>query len=347
MPTTQVQEVIRRLEAEDPLGCGAAPAGVRWRARRLEGRRYSSIFVLEPAAGSDTVRARIGSRQLVLKVYRAAQAARRQKEFDDLSRVHAALGGAQPAGVVRPVACYADLGALVTVRARGSPLVVLMRAACRRGGEPAALGQAAALCAAAGAWLHGFQAAGSEACRGQRPRDLGSPAGFLQYLDERLRLLCVARPGIELELRSQLMARAAAVLHSLSPGSLDAVTWSHSDFGPHNILVDGERLTVLDFDLAPQHPAFDATYFVESLSHVRGPLVDAASVRRLERAFLAGYGDAPGEMLLALFRLRHLVCSYLSESRRDGLARLAGWPGLVGMRARLRAFLLAGASRAA
>jgi len=35
-------------------------------------------------------------------------------------------------------------------------------------------------------------------------------------------------------------------------------------------------------------------------------------------------------------RLRHLVCSYVSEARRGGIASLRGWPGLVAMRARLR-----------
>jgi Ser/Thr protein kinase RdoA (MazF antagonist) len=324
-----VQEIVRRLDADDPLRLGA-PAG--WTATRLENRRYSSIHLLAPTTAGDAVRERTGSDALVLKCYRAAQAERRRREFADLERVHGALGG----GVARPVACYPELGALITARAAGRPLGPLVRHALRRGGDARTLAQAAAHCAAAGAWLRRFQAAGAGALRGVRPAHLSDAAAFIAYVDERLRLLEHARPGIDAALRNRLLAHVAAGVQVLPARVFADVTWSHSDFGPHNVLADGDRITVLDFELLPQHPCFDAAYFVECLAGHVGPWVDPARVRRLERAFLAGYGEPMDATYFALLRLRHLVCTYTSESRRGGLAALLRWRSRAALRSRLQ-----------
>lgn len=325
-----VQEVLRRLEADDPLGNGH----VSWRARRLEGRRYSSIFVLDP--DPERERGHKVGETLVLKLYRAAPGERRQKEYEDLARVYAAMG--PEGGVVRPVACYAELGAVITARVAGDPLWRRIRSACRHGGDAEALAETAALCTTAGTWLRRFQACGAAAMCGQRPHHLNDPESFLAYLDERLRLLVGLRTGIEPVLRTRLLAQAASVLHTLPPSRFEEVTWSHSDFGPHNILVRGSRLTVLDFELAPQHPDFDAAYFVESVLQPAGPLVDATRVLRLARAFASGFGVSLDDPLFGLFRLRHLLCTYVSESRRGGMAQIRSWAGLLFLRRRLQRF---------
>jgi aminoglycoside phosphotransferase (APT) family kinase protein len=325
----EVQEILRRLADDDPLRLGP----VRWRARRLETRRYSGIWILELEGDTALLRERAGGAALVLKIYRAAHAARRQREFDDLRRVHAALGPG--AGIPTPVACYADRGAVITGHVSGLPLAGLVRRACRRTADGACLARAAALSAAAGEWLRAFQARGFEAMRDHRPGALGEPRTFLAYVDERLALLAAARPGIGPALRQRLLAQAGSALQALAPGRLATVTWSHADFGPHNILADGDRLAVLDFELAPQHPLFDVAYFVESLAHHDRPLVDPLRVQRLERAFLAGHGTRPDDPLLALFRLRHLSCAYVSETRRAGWAQWRAWPGMLALRRRL------------
>jgi Ser/Thr protein kinase RdoA (MazF antagonist) len=345
MISSDVQDLVQRLEHDDPLGIGS----VRWSVRRLEDRRYSHIYLLEAhpkGAGASERADTANAPQLVLKVYRAAHPARRQREFDDLRRVYAALG--PDAGVVRPVACDAAHGAIVTERARGTPFVRLVREACRRGGDRDVLARAAALCTSAGAWLRRFQERGAVEMCGEQPTHLGSPATFLAYVEERLRLLRAARPGIEPALCDDLLMHATMALGALPAGALGPVTWSHADFGPHNLLVDGDRLVVLDFELAPEHPFFDAAYYVESLSHAGGPLVDPSRVVRLERAFLAGYATFTETPLFTLFRLRHVVCAYVSETRRAaGLMQFALWPGLLAMRTRLRQLLHALPLRAA
>jgi Ser/Thr protein kinase RdoA (MazF antagonist) len=240
--------------------------------------------------------------------------------------------------VARPVTCWPEHGVVVTARAAGAPLAEFVRRAVRHGTDRNDLARAAAWCTTAGAWLRSFQARAPRERRSGSSPQLHSPQAFLAYLDERLRILTEVHHGVETALHTRLLAHAAATLHAVPPRVFEQVTWSHSDFGPHNVLVDGDALTVIDFELAPQHPAFDAAYFVESLAHRSGPLVDASRVRRLERAFLAGYGEPLDPAMFLLLRLRHLVCSYVSEARRGGVASLRGWPGLVTMRGRLRRF---------
>ncbi len=333
MSHTHLQEVLQRFERDDPLALGA---GARWHFRRLEERRYSTIYLLTPVGDSSKMQARISSDALVLKIYHAAQPPRRQREFDDLRRAHVAMG--PRSGVIEPIVCYADLGAVVTARAPGQSVGPLVRAAVRRSADAPTLARAAVACAEAGAWLRRFQAAGSSEMRGQRSQHLGDARAWIDYLDERLRILCVARPGIEPSLRTRLLAHAAATLQALPPATLEAVTWSHGDFGPHNLLFEGDAVTVLDLELAPQHPAFDAAYFVEALALHAGPFVDPTRVLRLERAFLAGAGASGEESLFRLFRLRHLLCAYVSETRRRGVATWRQLPGLFALRARLRRF---------
>jgi len=222
------------------------------------------------------------------------------------------------------------------VRANGVPLARVVRSACRRGASARTLARAAALCTKAGTWLRTFQERGRAFVRGQRPPHLTGPETFLDYVDERLRLLRSVRPPVEADLHTRLLAHAAATLHGLPARTWNDVTWSHSDFGPHNLLAEGETLYVLDFELAPQHPYFDLAYFAESLFHLGGPRVDASRVRRLERAFLAGHGTEIDAPLLALYRLRHAVCTYVSETRRGGIAQVRALPGLLALRERLR-----------
>jgi aminoglycoside phosphotransferase (APT) family kinase protein len=330
MSRATVQELVQRLADEDPLGLGR----LRWRATRLESRRFSSIHTLHPVDDDGRLRRATGGDVLILKLYRVAHPERRQREFDDQMRVYRAMGPG--AGVVRPVICWADRGAIVTVGVQGESFARVVRAACRRGASRRTLAHAAALCTKAGAWLRSFQERGREAVRRERPPHLVDPRTFLEYVDERLRLLRARRPPVEADLHTRLLAHAAASLHALPAGTWNDVTWSHSDFGPHNLLVDGEALHVLDFELAPQHPYFDLAYFTESLAHVGGPGVEPTRVQRLERAFLAGHGPEVDLQLLALFRLRHAACTYVSESRRRGIAQVRALPGLLALRERLR-----------
>lgn len=333
---SRLQEVLARMRAQDPLRL-VESCQVEWTVEPLQERRYSTIYALKACRGAGCVRAAIGSDEIVLKLYHACAPERRQAEFDDLCRVYEALSSRQmtAVSVPRPIAAFADLGAILTVRAPGVCAGGVIRAACRRHGNPQLLAAMAALCTRMGNWLREFQRVGGGRMAGQSPRHLATRDDFVAYVDERLLQLTQLRPGIDRAVRTLAVEHLRRLLATVDAEHFAQVTWSHADFGPHNVLVDGEVLTVLDFELRPEHPYFDVSYFIESLAGLRTPFADPDRLSRLETAFLTSYGTPLHPALLHAFRLRHLVCSYLSHARRRGLARLRAWPDLMSLRARL------------
>lgn len=320
----RLQESLRRLREDDPAGI-APSHPTSWQASLLQERRYSRIFVVQPqeAAARLALQDRLESDAIILKLYHAVQAARRQQEYDDLEQVQRLCGTELQGTVVRPVAVYADLGAVMTVRATGEPVAPLMQQACRRRASVSQVAESAALSARAGSWLLAFQQAQPQP-RGVRSPHLSTVDDFVTYVEARLARM-QQRP---FRVDAPLLTRTRQALRqSLADDAiLQSVTWSHSDFGPHNLLADDRRLTVLDFELMPQHPWFDAAYFVESLAGYRGPRYSAAHVERMQRAFLNSYGLTGDEALFVALRIRHLVCTAASLRAHRALRGLRHWP---------------------
>jgi hypothetical protein len=193
--------------------------------------------------------------------------------------------------------------------------------------------RASSLCAEAGLWLRRFQE--SQGCLEARSPHLATPGAFVDYVSLRLRTMQQAPFGIA----ADLVRRTRQALEGLLQADGEAChasVWSHSDFGPHNLLIDGSRLTVLDFELAPQHPWFDAAYFVESLAGFTGALFRAQNVRQLQRDFLDAYGASGEEPLFLGLRLRHLVCTAASLRQRRTRWPFLHWPEYVLLRRRLQ-----------
>src|SRR5882757_136741 len=120
------------------------------------------------------------------------------------------------------------------------------------------------------------------------------------------RSLSAAERGLLLDARRRMREMLTRLSRDSSVYSL-----IHADMHPGNILVDGERLTVIDFDDAGfGWHAYDIG--VALSYHQRGPDFEA-----LERAYLAGYGSVRrlSEQSLALLPLFRLV---------RGLAQI-GW----------------------
>lgn len=107
----------------------------------------------------------------------------------------------------------------------------------------------------------------------------------------------------------------------------------HGDYSPKNVLVGpGGEVWVLDFEVAHLgDPAFDAAFLLNHLllKSIHRP-DDADAYRRCADAFTSGYGEQPGEYVLA-----HLGClllarvdgkspaEYLTEPQRDTARSLA------------------------
>jgi hypothetical protein len=333
MGTDRLQETLRRLQHQDPLELGTTEAV--WHVRLLEGRRYSRIFELRPEPERrDAVVQRLDSDGIVLKIYHSVQAPRRQREFDDLQRLQEICGAEARHAVVRPVAVYADLGALLTAHAAGRPGAPLLRAACRTRASQTTRHDALSLCAQAGTWLHQFQQSQGRGPEAFSPH-LSTPEQFADYVATRLQCMQRAPFAIGHELQRRTADALQRVLRE-NPQELRQSVWSHSDYGPHNLLADSSHFTVLDFELMPQHPWFDAAYFVESLAGFSGPLFRAQRVHQLQQAFLDAYGISGDEPLFLALRLRHLLCTAASLRARRSRLMFLDWPEYALLRRRLQ-----------
>ena len=94
---------------------------------------------------------------------------------------------------------------------------------------------------------------------------------------------------------SPVIARAMNWLEANVPDHEDAPVFLHGDFGPHNLLLDGERVSAaLDWEIStPGDPAYDVTWFL----NCAGDSVD-------RQQFLDAYRDAGGKAI-SEYRLRY------------------------------------------
>lgn len=319
----RLQEALQRLRQQDPLELGAAGDSA-WQATLLQERRYSRIFVvrpLDPVAG-ELMRGRLETEAIVLKLYHAVQADRRQAEFDDLHRVRQLCGPDLQGSVVRPVAAFADLGVVMTHFAQGQPAAQLVQQACRNGASADQMAESAALCTRAGTWLSSFQL-GIPQLGDQLSPHLATADDFVDYVSARLAHM--QRAPFRLSAAALVRTRRALRRALEDSQILQPVTWSHSDFGPHNLLGDATQVTVLDFELMPQHPWFDAAYFIESLAGFSGPRYSSTNVARLQRVFLSGYGLSGHEPLFLALRIRHLACTAASLRAQRTRLPIRNW----------------------
>jgi glycosyltransferase involved in cell wall biosynthesis/aminoglycoside phosphotransferase (APT) family kinase protein len=207
---------------------------------------------------------------------------RARHEFHVLARF------ARPSGkghtillVPRPVRLQEDDATLVMEACGGRPLSELLREA--RGGKREH-SRARVAMEAAGAWLAAMQGCTS-----------GETAP-----EEALRLWQV-RVEMDLErcrtiLPPQLPARVAARVAEVLCSTNVPVVGRHCDFWPGNVLVDEDRVTVLDFaGFGPGLPWEDAAYFlIQSELFFDYPLI-RRRFATLRQAFLSGYGRAAPE----------------------------------------------------
>lgn len=254
--------------------------------RRLHAGRDSLVAEL-------ATRTRNGTGELVVKVHREVDQAprsaaeRARLEFELLRRLHTSTNGsAGPPAVPRPLGIVADEGTLVMERASGIPLDARIRS-WREGGEPDDTALLPIL-RATGRWLRAFQlrtAEDDEQARQALVDLLHTASGDLERSRPRL------PRGLQAAIRSRILSCGTEGLS----GPLRAVG-HHCDFWPGNVFVDGNRITVIDFEgYRPGLPQEDVAYFLVHLELALSRPWHRHTRHRARRAFLEGYGVAePG-----------------------------------------------------
>lgn len=221
-----------------------------------------------------------------------------RRQFDELSRVHAAMGDTGTYRVPRPVRLVPDEAMMLMEWVSGEPLSRRLRAWRPRRVVEAVFH--------AGAWLARFHEAGP---LGRGPLDA---AGRLDALDE-----VVARQAPRLR-GAPLFARAREALVAAMPavdGAPVARSWLHGDYQLDNLLFTGREVFGLDLAFSREGATLqDVGYFLNSLDRFMWLPKGCHLLplrRRLVAAFVRGYGgdlrDALAGPALAWLRVADVL----------------------------------------
>jgi hypothetical protein len=256
--------------------------------------------------------------------HREAMRRRVVNEFEATLRV--SRGFERQAGVValRPLGCLPDQLALVTAEVDGEPLNHLLERDAAWNAGSARLDALRATLSKTGAWLRRFQSLQPTGGTVTRSR-------LVEYLDIRLKRL-VQQPKARFS-----EADRARVLHyveakgRLVPDAELREVWTHSDFGPSNVLVNGDTVTVIDFAMAHGGTIFNdiARMYTQLEWFSAKPKFRPATIRALQQALLAGFDPHLTEErpLFELMVLQHRINHFLaSVERGEGvLSRIYNW----------------------
>ncbi len=226
---------------------------------------------------------------------RAVAHERLDREFRILRRLSDAPGADQHLGVVRPIAYLPDWPALVTEEARGPTLQALISRGTRRWlGSPSGP-ELESVCEMAGKWLRHSQSETAEASR------RFETAATLEYCQIRVQQIRQTDGALLPADFSSGLQRAVERLAARLPADGHARSARHNDYAPHNIIVTGDGLRVLDFTMCDTgETCYDPANFWERLQTLKlDPLRSRRQLDELQSAFLSGYGDpeatqAPG-----------------------------------------------------
>ncbi len=328
------EAVVQRLLAEARRLWPGAPSVALTIVQRFS-RPYSTVYRLQ------LVNAEPGSvptapRALYAKVFRPSRdnlhnqqkyLDRLQTEFEVAQRLRAALQTQAHFAVVRPVAYYPELLALVTEEAHGRVLSEIVTAACKPWSLRSALQQAVLHCRRAGEALAAIQATTSVA-------ELFAGNELLEYMKIRLQRL---RESTETPFSSadhQLVLNFLERTLAKIPAEQLAQCGCHGDYAPFNLLADEERVTVLDFSMFKTGSCYnDVTYFHHRVEgYLHKPIFNAPAIHTVQRAFLEGYNHASGraqhpienDLLFRVMWMKHVLNNYSAIMRnRVGRGRRA------------------------
>jgi aminoglycoside phosphotransferase (APT) family kinase protein len=317
------EEALERLRYEPPARLGVVRPTLTLR-RRLR-RRFSDVLIVRidvPGRSFDLFlkRARVDERLETVALVRDNL----RREFDGLSRVYATLRHEEGLQAARPVACYPDLETIATERLPGVTLRQLLHRRAVWWAGDAGQRRLERVASAVGRWLGAFQ-------RADRPDRQISPSDLRTYLDDRL-LMLVARRWLGIS-----AAQRAALLEYFDERAMRVPTedlvqsCSHGDFNPENIIVNGDKVGVVDFSMSKPAPRLlDVTHLYIGLDVLRRrPWYRPATLSGTMAALLNAYDPdlQPSQPMFELLALQHGVARLcgLGDRVTPGGATLRGW----------------------
>jgi tRNA A-37 threonylcarbamoyl transferase component Bud32 len=226
-------------------------------------------------------------------------------------------------GIVRPIAVFPEVHALVTEEVPGVQLMDMIGRFAKRYLFGQKLNILEKYCGLAGIWLREFQAFTS---RGTAEFNIH---GLESYCSERLdTLIADRRSGIDETFKAKFLVYLQEKHKALS-GRIDAIVGRHNDFSPHNIIVDGDVVSVIDFGFFDHDSyLYDICKFWFQLECMKiSPLFSTTAIDRLQKSFLEGYGDSvdPSDPAFEVVASRYFVTRLVTMSKEGVRGGPRGW----------------------
>lgn len=256
-------------------------------------------------------RSKAGDEQLAVKLITASSnpAETVSREFRAIQIVWA-LAGQRLNGLPKPLMVLPEAGIMVTEKLSGIPLSKVLT---RQANCVMAVFRTANVCDIArsvGRWLSQFH----EATR--QPDLVHDPKAFDHEITFQLED-CVRR-GLGAA-AAQDICRSASKASGLVDGRPLPAAARHGDFTARNILIDGTRIGVVDFENFVERDTIyeDLGKFVAYLALLQGrPGYSRSAINAAARCFLAGYGRSVDGKLVGLFALKAAVRMFAYRGRR-------------------------------
>lgn len=296
------EPVLERLREEHHFGAGPA----KFEILNHYARPYSEVIHVQVQTHANTQR-------VFIKIYKPSASEpnstqtlqeRVAADYAETARVYQGMSAHAGLKVVRPVACFPEHFAIVTEEAIGETLDALLkkRAAWHSSNRADELSN---IFARIGAWLKAFQSVGTV----RRPLSLTE---MREYWDERLRKI-VASPRIQFdeENRRALFSYFDTRTAEIPAAELIEVN-IHADFCLENILVDGDKITVLDFTTGTTGSTLhDLSHLFMHLELLKSkPWMRTSLVNQLQKTLLSSFEPrlTQSEPLFELLVMQQVIC---------------------------------------
>jgi hypothetical protein len=232
-------------------------------------------------------------------------------DFETTRKIYQAMSSSAHLGAVRPVACYVDDLAIVTEEAKGDTLLQYLRDNASWFPRSHVRRSLETTVAKVAQWLRTFQAI--DGAEGQV-----SIEELHEYVDVRLTRL-VGHGTLRRLDRDRILDHIDR-LGSDVPGSELQSVMIHADMALGNILVEGDRVVVLDFAMANRGSYLhDLSRLYLQIGLLRAkPVFTSAVIKGIQQALLRGFDPAltTQHPLFRILLMRHSVNHFSTLSLR-------------------------------
>jgi hypothetical protein len=243
-------------------------------------------------------------------------------EYSNLKRLREVLNPALAETIPEPLLALPERGMLVTNKVRGEPLTVILKRHANLLTGPFRFRHLHESAQRVGAWLRTFQdSTRSEPIAYSRNR-------YLAELEARVEML--QNKGFTVDFIREILQRISLYSKTMD-GKMVATAARHGDFIPQNILVEKERVSVVDFEgLSEREPVYeDLGMFLGYVLVLGGRMpYSSRALKAVREGFLASFlgGDTIDQDFLNIYTLKGAV-----RVLGDGASLAKTWNGVGNM----------------